>query len=208
MELRNTMELRNALDLSSYTQMPSGILSGLCGVLVMGLVVLCFPSTTDPDVALSSPRVTRQTLARTIAWYARRYRIEPALLRAVIVTESSFNPAAVSHKGAAGLMQLMPSTAASLNLHDPLNPIENVRAGAKQLRRLLTRFKGNLRLALAAYHAGEARVRYHGGVPPIKETRAYVRTVLRYYKAFQPPKPPLPAKKPAVRKVGARSQNH
>ncbi len=198
------MELRNTEDQSSCTQM----LSGICGVLVLGSVVLGFPSSTDPDVVLSSPRVTRQEFARTITWYAKRYRIDPALLRAVIVTESSFNPAAVSHRGAAGLMQLMPRTAAALNLHDPLNPIENVRAGAKQLRHLLTRFKGNLRLALAAYHAGEARVRYHGGVPPIKETRAYVRTVLRYYHAFKPHKPHkprLPARKPAVRKLGDRA---
>lgn len=197
------MELRNTQGQSCWTQ----ILCGLCLVMVIGTVVLGLPSTTDPDVVLSSPQDTRKNLARTITWYAKRYRIDPALLRAVIVTESNFNPAAVSQSGAAGLMQLMPRTAAALNVHDPFNPIENVRAGAQQLRYLLTRFKGNVRLALAAYHAGEERVLYYGEIPPIKETRDYVRTVLRYYDAFQPHRLRLSARRPEVRKLGDRAKS-
>jgi soluble lytic murein transglycosylase len=81
-------------------------------------------------------------------------------------------------------MQLMPPTAAALNVLDPFDPKENIRAGAGELRRLLDRFGGNLRLALAAYHAGEARVSRSVGVPPFRATRRYVKDVLRYYRLF------------------------
>ena len=119
-----------------------------------------------------------------IGGYAKQYHLEPALLRAVIKVESDFNPTAVSPKGAQGLMQLMPPTAAALNVLDPFDPDENIRAGAGELRRLLDRFGGNLRLALAAYHAGEARVIRSVGVPPFRSTKRYIGEVLRYYRMF------------------------
>lgn len=131
-------------------------------------------------------RVTAWEVDRAIRWFAKQHRLSPALLRAIIKAESDFNPNAVSPVGAIGLMQLMPKTAASLNVLDPFNPVENIRGGAKHLRYLLDRFDGNLPLAIAAYNAGEYRVRRnHDQIPPIQETQKYVEKVLTYYDAFR-----------------------
>jgi soluble lytic murein transglycosylase len=162
----------------------TGLRRGLCATLVVCILVFAIPVSTQSDLD-GRPRYTRQELRRAINWYAKKYRLDPALLRAVIKAESDFRPDAVSHKGAVGLMQLMPKTAASLRVADPLDPIQNIRAGARQLRRLLNRYHGDLLLALAAYNAGVHRVKGHK-VPRIRETRAYVRKVLRYYHAFKP----------------------
>jgi hypothetical protein len=96
--------------------------------------------------------------------------------------ESGFDPRAVSPKGALGLMQLMPGTARELGVSDPFDPAQSVRGGARYLRRLLDRFGGRLDLALAAYNAGPGAVEEHGGVPPYRETREYVRKVIRIFK--------------------------
>jgi soluble lytic murein transglycosylase-like protein len=109
---------------------------------------------------------------------ATEQRLDPLLLRAVIRQESSFQPCAVSSKGAMGLMQLMPGTAAQLGVDDAFNAQENITAGAKYLRMLLDRYDGRLPLALGAYNAGPARVDAHGSVPPIPETRNYVVSIL------------------------------
>ncbi|MDE2304362.1 MAG: lytic transglycosylase domain-containing protein [Gammaproteobacteria bacterium] len=109
--------------------------------------------------------------------------VEPALLRAVIVVESGFNSQAVSSKGAIGLMQLMPRTALRFGAIDPFDPRQNVHAGAHYLRYLLDRFGQNLRLALAAYDAGEDAVERNGWhVPPYEETQAYVPKVMNIYR--------------------------
>jgi soluble lytic murein transglycosylase-like protein len=109
---------------------------------------------------------------------AHRHRIDAGLVAAVIAVESGFQPSAVSPKGAMGLMQLMPSTAAQLGVVNPFDPHQNIDGGVRHLRALLTRYQGDRRLALAAYNAGVAAVELHGGVPPFSETRAYVRKVL------------------------------
>lgn len=107
--------------------------------------------------------------------HARLNGIRPALVRAVIQVESGFNPTAVSPKGAMGLMQLMPATAADFGVGNPFEPSENVRAGVAYLRRLLDRYHDDEELALAAYNAGPAAVDRHGqSVPPFRETRNYV----------------------------------
>lgn len=114
---------------------------------------------------------------------AKREEVPPALLKAVIAAESNFDPRAVSPKGAVGLMQLMPATADALGVSDPLLVLENVAAGARYLRQLLSRY-GEWSLALAAYNAGPTAVDRYGGVPPFPETREYVRRVLSYHRHY------------------------
>ncbi len=110
---------------------------------------------------------------------SRRSSLPEALLRSIVQQESAGNPCAVSPKGALGLMQLMPETAAQLGVEDPLNPEANLAAGSLFLQQLLGRYAGDLTLALAAYNAGPRRVDRAGGIPDIPETRDYVRNVLR-----------------------------
>lgn len=115
---------------------------------------------------------------------ARRYRVEPALVKAVIQAESDFVPYARSPKGAMGLMQLMPATARMHGVWQILDPRENVEGGVRHLRYLLDRYGGNLRLALAAYNAGVQAVSRHGGVPPYPETTEYLDRVLRFRQMY------------------------
>ena len=113
---------------------------------------------------------------------AKDATIQAALVRAVIVVESGFNPRAISKKGAIGLMQLQPATAKRYGVKDIYDPEQNVRAGAHYLSDLLARFDSNLELALAAYNAGEEAVeRYGRRVPPFRETLAYVPSVMKVY---------------------------
>jgi soluble lytic murein transglycosylase-like protein len=114
---------------------------------------------------------------------AQAHRLPPALVKAVIAAESDFDPQAVSRAGAQGLMQLMPTTAAVLGVADPLEPTQNVHGGVSYLRSLLDRY-GDLTRALAAYNAGPEAVDHYGGVPPYRETRAYVDRVLTYYRHY------------------------
>ena len=109
---------------------------------------------------------------------AARHQLNPDLIKAVIRQESGFRPCAISEKGAMGLMQVMPDTAQSLKTKDPLDPAQNIEAGASYLKQMLTRFKGDLRLALAAYNAGPEKVDGpKPAVPDIPETRDYVESI-------------------------------
>lgn len=115
---------------------------------------------------------------------ANEFGVDKSLVKAVIHAESGYNPNAVSRKGAAGLMQLMPSTAQGLKVADSFNPTDNIRGGVRYLRFLLDTFKGDVTLALAAYNAGLSRVAKYGGIPPYEETRNYVSKVLSYQKNY------------------------
>ncbi|PID76158.1 MAG: lytic transglycosylase [Deltaproteobacteria bacterium] len=124
-------------------------------------------------------------IIREIRQIARRYRVEPSLIKAIIHTESGFNPRAVSSKGARGLMQLMPDTAKDLGIRNSFNPEENIDGGTRYLRQILNDFNGDLTLSLAAYNAGPGTVRRSGGMPAIEETRQYVAKVLKRYKVYK-----------------------
>ena len=112
---------------------------------------------------------------------AKRYRLDPDLIRAVIKVESGFDPHAISQKGAMGLMQLMPATAKEMDVTAPFEPQANIHGGSRYLRKLINLFDGDLRLVLAAYNAGPTRVLANNRVPRIAETEKYVKRVLREY---------------------------
>ena len=126
----------------------------------------------------------RDGVEKIVREAADRHRVDPALVRAVIETESNWNPKAWSHKGAGGLMQLIPTTAQRYGAYDVFDPQQNVDAGVKHLKWLLERYNGNLDLALAAYNAGEGAVDRVHGVPAYRETRDYVQKVQNAY--FRP----------------------
>ena len=129
-------------------------------------------------------RLDRDGVEKLVREAAERHHVDPALVRAVIETESNWNAGAMSRKGAIGLMQLIPTTAQRFGATDAFNPKQNVEAGVRYLRTLLERYNGNLDLALAAYNAGEGAVDRAHGVPSFRETRNYVQRVQNAY--FRP----------------------
>jgi len=124
---------------------------------------------------------TQEDIDAAIEQAAARHNVDPSLVRSVVKVESDFNPNAVSRKGAMGLMQLMPSTARSLNVSNPFDPVQNVDAGVRHLRTLLDNYRGNVQLTLAAYNAGAGAVSRSAGVPHFRETQNYVRRITNLY---------------------------
>ncbi|MBF0447715.1 MAG: transglycosylase SLT domain-containing protein [Magnetococcales bacterium] len=150
--------------------------------LIIIAILLCNPAwvaSVEADSTMSG------ATGRLIQKVAKQERVDPYLLQAIITVESAFNSKSVSNKGAVGLMQLMPATARELGVTNRFNPEQNIRGGARYLKRMLSRFP-NVRLALAAYNAGPANVTRFRGIPPFKETRKYVGNVMLNYSKINP----------------------
>jgi soluble lytic murein transglycosylase-like protein len=133
------------------------------------------PVADNPDAPAPVPP---EQIDQLVQQNADIWQVDPNLIKSVIANESSFNANAQSPVGAQGLMQLMPETAASLGVKNPYDPAQNVAGGTRYLRGLLDRFKGDTRLAVAAYNAGPGAVEKYGDVPPYAETQGYVKNVL------------------------------
>jgi len=118
---------------------------------------------------------------------AKKFDVDAALVSAVIKAESDYNPRTVSHKGARGLMQLMPATARRFGVSDSFDPVANIHAGTRYLRWLLNKFEGNADLAVAAYNAGEGNVWKYNGVPPFRETVQYIKRVAGHVRKASEP---------------------
>ncbi|PYV43569.1 MAG: hypothetical protein DMG06_10105 [Acidobacteria bacterium] len=136
-------------------------------------------SDQDPQQNSSAPQYNMQELRQIIHFTAQKHQLDETLLASIIEVESNFNPWALSVKGAQGLMQLMPETAATYKVKNVFDVKENLEAGAKYFKDLLQRFNQNVVLALAAYNAGPSTVTNYKGVPPFQETQAYIRKVLQ-----------------------------
>jgi soluble lytic murein transglycosylase-like protein len=147
--------------------------------------------TPVPPSDRSLERFTRYD--RFIREAATLYQIPHELVRAVIMVESNYDPRAVSHAGARGLMQLMPATALRMQARDPFDPRSNIFGGTRYLRVLANQFNGNLELTIAGYNAGEGAVMRHGGIPPYPETQDYVLKVLQYYHRYRANADPVAA---------------
>ena len=134
---------------------------------------------------MRSPKKKDELFHPIIFEAAYRHEVHPALVKAIIMAESSYNPRAISKKGAKGLMQLMPLTAEHYGVEDAFDPKHNIRAGVAYFRTLLNQFDGDERLALAAYNAGSKRVRQYKGVPPFEATQIYIEKVFDYYETYK-----------------------
>lgn len=180
-----------------YTNMPTN--EGRCASAASSTMGR---STVDGSSA-SEPRFDAM-----IRDWAGRYQISPALVHAVVSTESAYNPGAVSSKGARGLMQLMPQTAKRYGVTDSFDANQNIRGGVAHLRDLLDSYGGDTKLAVAAYNAGAGAVNKYSGVPPYAETRQYVKSVLGKMRSgggrASSSSAPVPvASSPIVKKVDA-----
>ncbi|WP_411834280.1 lytic transglycosylase domain-containing protein [Pseudoxanthomonas mexicana] len=155
---------------------PQGVEVASLKTIRYSYIQTCF-ACGNPGVNFGRLRLNTEAYRAEIAAASREFGVDEAVIRAIMHAESSYNPMALSHAGAQGLMQLMPATATRFGVTDPFDASQNIRGGVKYLAWLLKRFNGNLTLAAAGYNAGEGAVDRHGGVPPYKETQRYVERV-------------------------------
>ncbi len=160
---------------NTYTNVPP---PGSVGAKVLfSYIETCFACSALPGVNFGRLALNTSAYATEIANAARAYGVDEALVRAIIHAESSYNPNALSYKGAQGLMQLMPGTASRFGVQNPFSAADNINGGVQYLSFLSRRFNGDVRLIAAAYNAGEGNVDRYGGVPPFAETQRYVERV-------------------------------
>lgn len=175
-----TDKINKAKEAQQVNQSPnaekSGELPNFSEILKAAPVSANFKYKVIPPTGYS-----RGELNKIVGDIAKKYNIDEKLVKAIIKKESGFDPNAKSGSGAVGLMQLMPSTAKTLGVINPYDPVQNVDGGVRHLKFLMSKYNGNVVLALAAYNAGTGNVNKYNGVPPFKETQNYVRTILSNY---------------------------
>lgn len=166
---------RAAVQKQALTAMPVASLPSA------GFFTVPWPSVVPlaPAVQAACDALSDDKLDPMVADAAKTENVDPQLVRAVIDRESAAKPCAISPKGAQGLMQLMPAVATEFGVKDPFDAKENVGAGTRLLKQLLTKYGGDVSLALGAYNAGSARIDREGGIPPIPETINYVREIMK-----------------------------
>jgi soluble lytic murein transglycosylase-like protein len=158
--------------------------TGLVLSLILGLAISATAQAGQSCATLDVSIIKKKAVKHQhiIKRYAKKYGVDHRIITAIITSESCFKVKARSHKGAQGLMQLMPKTGKRWGVKNRHSTHQNIRGGTRYIAYLIKRFKGNLRLALAAYNAGEGNVDKYRGIPPFKETRSYVRNVIKVYK--------------------------
>ena len=152
--------------------------------LLFTYIATCYACSLHSAINFATTALNLEAYRQEIATAAAEFGVDPALLRAVMHAESAFNPNAISNAGAQGLMQLMPATAADVGVTNPFDISQNIRGGARYLGLLLQQFKGDERLATAAYNAGPQNVQKYSGIPPFDETRVYVERVATLRKRY------------------------
>lgn len=162
------------------TSVVGKVLRVAVAMAMVGCALIVAPVDAAQPAAMANAW-SRADLEDLVDAISADHGLDPKLVHSVVRVESNFNPRAVSHKGAMGLMQLMPDTAKRLSVSDPFDPRENVRGGVKELARLLGVYSGSVSLALAAYNAGEGAVARYRGIPPYAETRGYVSRIISLY---------------------------
>jgi soluble lytic murein transglycosylase-like protein len=176
--------LRSSLDNFSYTMLYSNVKRMILKRLIekLGETQAASAQTpVSPHQPMGMGSLPSSAFDSLIEQASARHNVDSDLVRAVIKVESNFNPNAVSHAGAKGLMQLMDGTAAYVGVQNSFDAAQNIDGGVAYLAQQLRHFNGDTTLALAAYNAGPGTVMRHGGVPPIAETQTYVQRVLSYY---------------------------